>query len=98
MKYDRIMTAEFVRRINRFTAEIKIGGTPELCHVKNTGRLGELLVPGARAFVQQSDKEDRKTKYSLVGVVKDGRVVNTDSQAPNKVFYEWVKRVGLLTE
>ena len=96
MKYDRIMTAEFVRRINRFTAEIKIDGTPEICHVKNTGRLGELLVPGARAFVQQSDKEDRKTKYSLVGVVKDGRVVNTDSQAPNKVFYEWVKKGGFV--
>lgn len=94
MRYDCITDAVFVRRLNRFTAEIEIGGKCELCHVKNTGRLGELLVKGAQCFVQMHDNPERKTKYSLITVKKGKEVVNIDSQAPNKVFYEWVKNGG----
>ncbi len=96
MKYDNIMSAVFVSRKNRFTAEIKIDGAIELCHVKNTGRLRELLVPEAKVFVQHHDSTERKTKYSLVAVQKGNEVVNIDSQAPNKVFYEWAKSGGFV--
>lgn len=91
MRYFNIREALFVNRINRFTANIEIDGKIELCHVKNTGRLKELLVNGATCFVEENDKAGRKTKYSLIAVQKGECVVNIDSQAPNKVFYEWVK-------
>ena len=59
--------------------------------MKNTGRCKELLIPGATVIVQQWDKADRKTKYDLIGVYKGDRLLNIDSQAPNKVVLEWFK-------
>ncbi len=92
MKYDNICCAKFVLRKNRFIAEIEIGGKVELCHVKNTGRLGELLYEGAEIFVQKSKKAERKTAYDLIGVVADGKTVNIDSLAPNAAVGEYLHR------
>lgn len=93
MKYENIRKAEFVRRINRFICEIKINGNTELCHVKNTGRLSELLVSGVEVYVTESAKTERKTKYDLVVVVKDGEYVNIDSFAPNIAVGEYLQLV-----
>lgn len=45
--YENTVAGTFVRRMNRFTAEVLIDGAPEIVHVKNTGRLQELLMPEA---------------------------------------------------
>lgn len=92
MIYKNVRQAFFVSRKNRFLAEIEVDGKICLCHVKNTGRLKELLTQGTRVYAQEHNTSERKTKYSLVAVEKDGKTVNIDSQAPNKVFYEWVKK------
>lgn len=92
MKYDNIRSAVFLSRKNRFVALVEIDKEEVICHVKNTGRLRELLIPGAEVYVQEHDDAKRKTKYSLIAVKKGEKVVNIDSLAPNKVFYEWVKR------
>lgn len=91
MKYKNIKQGKFVSRPNRFIANIEIDGNIEVCHVKNTGRCKELLVPGATVYVQEFDSPLRKTKYDLISVYKGDRLVNMDSQAPNKVFKEWAK-------
>lgn len=91
MKYEDIQKAKFLSRPNRFIAHIEIDGRPEICHVKNTGRCRELLIPGADIVVQKANGENRKTKYDLIGVYKETRLINIDSQVPNKVFHEWVK-------
>ena len=52
--YENTVPAQFSRRINRFTAEVQIDGRPEMVHVKNTGRLGELLLPGAKVTLQKA--------------------------------------------
>lgn len=96
MTYNNIKQALFINRINRFVAEIDIDGKRELCHVKNTGRLRELLVKDAKVYVEEHDSAERKTKFSLVAVQKGERVVNIDSQAPNKVFCEWAQNGGFL--
>lgn len=90
MKYERIRKAIFIDRPNRFIANIVIDGKREVCHVKNTGRCKELLVENAEIFVQEAINPARKTKYDLISVMKGERLVNIDSQAPNKVFYEWL--------
>ncbi len=46
MKYDNITRAIFIKRPNRFIAEVEIDGHKEKVHVKNTGRCKELLIPG----------------------------------------------------
>lgn len=91
MKYTNVTEGEFVGRNNRFTAEVLIGGVQETVHVKNTGRMKELLFPGARVTLTCSDNPNRKTKYDLISVYKESLGwVNIDSQAPNKVVGEWL--------
>ena len=91
MKYYNIMEGNFKKRPNRFIAHVEIDGREEICHVKNTGRLGELLIPGAKVYVSHHDNPKRKTKYSLIAVEKEGIVYNIDSQAPNQLALEWVQ-------
>lgn len=94
MKYSNIVKANFLERPNRFTAHVDINGAVETVHVKNTGRCRELLTPGAEVYLQKADNPARKTKYDLIAVVKEstGVLFNVDSQAPNKVVKEWLKK------
>lgn len=94
MKYNNIVKGKFIERPNRFIAYVDVEGesdNPQTVHVKNTGRCKELLVPQATVFLDKSDNPNRKTKYDLVKVVKENRIVNMDSQAPNKVVGEWLR-------
>jgi len=76
-----------VRRINRFVAEVLIDGNPEQVHVKNTGRLQELLLPNAKVTLQRADNPDRSTAYDLISVYKPRlKWVNIDSLAPNELM------------
>ena len=95
MHYPNITSGRFLARPNRFIAQVEIGGREETCHVKNTGRCRELLVPGARVYLTASGNPKRKTKYDLVAVEKGTRLINMDSQAPNKVVQEWLEQGGL---
>lgn len=91
MKYENVVMGTFVRRRNRFVAEVMINGSLETVHVKNTGRMGELLFPDANVALTCSDNPNRKTKYDLISVYKESLGwVNIDSQAPNKVVGEWL--------
>lgn len=99
MRYNNLQEAVFLKRPNRFRAHICIGGQEEICHVKNTGRLGELLLPGVPVLVEPAaEGSSRKTKYSLICVKKDGQWVNIDSQAPNRLAEEWIAEGGLLED
>lgn len=91
MTYKNIIPGIFISRPNRFTAEVEIDGNIEICHVKNTGRCKELLIPGAEVYLQKSDNPNRATKYDLIAVRKGERLINMDSNAPNKVFFEYLK-------
>ena len=96
MKYERIKKGRFIERPNRFIAHIEIDNKIEVCHVKNTGRCKELLIPGESVvYVQESNNPKRKTKFSLIAVEKGERIINMDSQVTNKVVYEFVKNGGL---
>ena len=88
MKYDNVCRAEFITRPNRFIAEVLLDGRVMRCHVKNTGRCKELLVEKAAVYLQQHSDPSRKTACSLIAVEKGERIVNIDSQAPNKVVHE----------
>ena len=90
MKYTSIRKARFISRPNRFIAIVEIDGQKEICHVKNTGRCKELLIAESKVFVQEAKSDTRKTKYDLISVYKGERLINIDSQAPNKIFHEWV--------
>ena len=102
MKYNTIEKAIFIKRPNRFIAEVSIGGKTEVVHVKNTGRCRELLVDNAIVYLEKSSNPLRKTKYDLVGVEKNtdkgSILINMDSQVPNQIAFEWLPKSGLFSK
>ena len=95
MRYGTVVPGIFLSRPNRFIAHIAIDGKEEICHVKNTGRCKELLVPGAAVWCEVSKNPQRKTKFDLIAVKKGLRLINMDSQAPNQAAKEWLLAGGL---
>lgn len=108
MKYENIQKGTFIARPNRFIAYAEIDGDTETVHVKNTGRCAELLVPGATVYLQKAFDPKRKTKWDLIAVDKvvkhvsgdceeDAvKLVNMDSQVPNKAVKEWLEEGNLI--
>ncbi len=90
MQYANMVPGIFRARPNRFIAHVEIDGALQVCHVKNTGRCKELLVPGCRVWCQKAQNPQRKTLYDLIAVQKGERLINMDSQAPNIAAGEWL--------
>ncbi len=95
MKYGYVADAVFLQRPNRFIAQVLLHGQEETVHVKNTGRCKELLVPGAKVYLEKGKNPARKTAWDLIAVEKGDRLINMDSQLPNKVAEEWLAQGGL---
>lgn len=91
--YHRVIPGAFRTRPNRFIAQVETEEGLEICHVKNTGRCRELLVPGARVTLAVSDNAARKTRCDLVAVEKGSLYINMDSQAPNRAAGEALPRL-----
>ena len=89
--YHKIIHGTFLKRPNRFLAHVLIDGKEEIAHVKNTSRLKELLLPGAKILLEDhASNPNRKTKYSLVAVWKGAQLINIDSQIPNATVYQGI--------
>ena len=91
--YHRVIPGAFRARPNRFIAQVETEEGLEICHVKNTGRCRELLVPGARVTLAVADNAARKTRCDLVAVEKGSLYINMDSQAPNRAAGEALPRL-----
>lgn len=102
MQYERVVTATFLRRPNRFLAQVRQNGAEHTVHVKNTGRCRELLLPGATVFLAEAANPHRKTAYDLIAVRKERPgaqplLINIDSQIANDVAAEWLPVGGLFS-
>ncbi|MBQ8177071.1 MAG: DNA/RNA nuclease SfsA [Oscillospiraceae bacterium] len=93
MTYDKISKAKFLFRPNRFIAYAELDGRIEKCHVKNTGRCKELLVEGCTVYLEHAKNPDRKTRFDLVAVEKNGMLINMDSYAPNLAVSEFLPKL-----
>jgi sugar fermentation stimulation protein A len=67
-----LVIGTFIERLHRFGATVEVNGKKEYCHVTNSGRLRELLCPGAKvALVDHqgkalsNSKAPRKTRYAV---------------------------------
>ena len=98
MQYHEVVKGHFLRRPNRFIAHVETADGLQVCHVKNTGRCRELLVPGAVVYLEKATNPARKTAYDLIAVEKGGLLINMDAQAPNHVFQEWAAQGGFLPD
>lgn len=66
--------------------------------MRNTGRLRELFITDARVLLEPASNPERKTRYSLVCVEKNGQWVNVDSTAPNQIVEEMVRAGRLFSD
>lgn len=85
MKYSNVVVGHVIKRISRFTVTVDLNGEPVAAHLSNTGRNKELLLPGAPISIRRADNPARKTPYDILAVQRDGRWINIDSLAPNRV-------------
>lgn len=90
MQYGKIVPGVFRQRPNRFIAYVDTAQGMQVCHVKNTGRCKELLVDGARVYLEENFSQTRKTKFDLIAVEKGELLINMDSQAPNRAAAEYL--------
>lgn len=84
----QLVQAEFVSRDNRFRVTVEVQGQPVWAHLPNSGRLGELLVPGRRAILIKRPSDRRKTQYDLHLIELQGRWVSLDARLPNDLVEE----------
>lgn len=85
---DSFVEGRFVARDNRFRATVSVGVQEVWAHLANSGRLGELLVPGRRVLLAKRHSRQRKTGYDLSLVELDGRWVSLDAHLPNALVAE----------
>ncbi|MPQ44862.1 DNA/RNA nuclease SfsA [Clostridium tarantellae] len=89
MKYNKnIIETTFIKRPNRFQGYVNLNGEELLIHVPNTGRCKEILIPGCRVLLREEDNPNRKTRFDLIAGYKNNKLINIDSQIPNKVVFE----------
>lgn len=85
---EKIVRAEFINRPNRFQAYVKLNDKEIMIHVPNTGRCKEILIPGCTVILREGKSPNRKTPYDLIAAYKENKLINIDSQIPNKVVDE----------
>ena len=90
--------AIFLERLNRFTALVKeVNGAVRQVHVPNSGKLKELLYPGAEVMVAGSNMEERKTSGDLILVksLSPSHKICIDSRLPSKILEKSLAEDGV---
>jgi len=88
---------QFIERPNRFLSLVRIGDREEYAHVPNPGRIEELLLPDVTVVLRKEHNPNRKTRYTLIMVYKDGDLVSLDTMLPNSLAAEAIE-AGRLKE
>ena len=92
------LEATFLRRRNRFVAEFRGDHGEEFAaHCANTGSMRGCLVPGGRAVLWDSAREDRKYRLSWEAIDVGPVWVGVDTALPNRLAGA-VVAAGLLPE
>ncbi len=82
-----------LERLNRFVAKVLIDDEEILVHIRNTGRLPELLQKGAKGLLEK--KESGKYNWHLKAVNKNGYWIYIDSLLAPKLFLDFIRKEKL---
>jgi len=91
----RLSEAEFIERLARFTALVRLGIEPVPAHLPTSSRMRELLVHGMGVILADRRHLRRLTAYDLVMVRNTTGLVSVDAGVPNKLM-EWALRRSAL--
>ncbi|MDH7569062.1 MAG: sugar fermentation stimulation protein SfsA, partial [Armatimonadota bacterium] len=87
-----LIPACFLSRENRFLVRVRTRGGVEAAHLPNSGRMTELLVPGAAAMLAPVRRAARKTAWDLVLIAYQGRWVSVDARLAPLLAAEALQR------
>jgi sugar fermentation stimulation protein A len=90
MDLPQTVEGRFVQRDNRFRITAQVEGREVAAHLPNSGRLGELLVPGRPCYLVPRSAAHRRTDYDVLLVAYAGVLVSVDARLPNRLFAEAV--------
>jgi len=82
MKIENILNGIFVERPNRFLVHFKINSNDkniEMAHLRDPGRLKELLIPNVKLLLRKASNPNRKTGYDVIAVYHDKRWILINS-------------------
>lgn len=80
MKIKDLILVQYMERSNRFTIKFKHSHKEYLAHLKDPGRVKELLIPGVDLLVKKApENPNRKTKFDVVAVLKNKKWVLINS-------------------
>lgn len=86
-----LVEATFIRRLNRFAANLEVDGREVMAHLANSGRLGELLVPGYRMLLKPVGGDHRKCPFDLALVDLGFTLCSADARLPNVLLAEAIE-------
>lgn len=82
MKIENIINGVFVERPNRFLVHFKLNSTDEtieMAHLRDPGRLKELLTPNVKLLLRKATNPNRKTGYDVIAVHHNNRWILINS-------------------
>jgi sugar fermentation stimulation protein A len=94
-----LFQGKFIERPNRFTVIFEIeNGSTEIAHLRDPGRLKELLIPGVKLLIKKAHPNPkRKTKYDVIAVYNQNIWVLINSGFHSNIADDLIKS-GLLME
>lgn len=92
MKIDNLFEGIFLERPNRFTVIFESVGINKKAHLRDPGRLKELLLPEAKLLLRPAlNPANRKTKYDVIAVESEGIWVLINSGFHSDLAAELIK-------
>ena len=90
MRLPKTLAAVVAARRNRFVVDVEVAGGVGSAHLANSGRLTELLLPGAPARVTRAANPGRRTAWDLRLVACGRQWVSVDARLPPVLLAEAV--------
>jgi sugar fermentation stimulation protein A len=89
MKFEQpLIEGTFLKRYNRFFADVKIGDEVVVAHVPNTGSMKGVNTPNSPCFVSPATNPERKLRYTLEMVKTPTSWVGVNTSHPNNLVHE----------
>ncbi len=92
-----LIRGTFLSRPNRFTAVIMVNGEVLRCHLRDPGRLTELLIRGREVVLRKTEGIDRKTRGEVIGIKSNGTWALVNSSLHSKIA-RWLIEAGHIEE
>ncbi len=87
-----LIEGRFIRRYERFVAEVQVGNDIVKAHCVNPGRMEGLVIAGAKVWLSTSLRSSRALAQTWELVELEGRLVGTNTSLPNTLVYELLRQ------